>query len=532
MSSRVLTARTMEAHGASSSEVSLAVDPDELAKLRLTPNELVELDRLITADRIWTPLPGPQTLAFASEADIIGYGGAAGGGKTDLALGLSLTQHQKVAIFRQTGTELPAIIDRLAELTGSREGWDRHGILRTKRADGVDVQIELGSFPNIGDETKYRGRPHDLLVFDEAAEMRRQAVMFLMGWNRTTDMKQRLRTLMCFNPPTSVEGRWVIDYFGPWLDRKHPKPAAPGELRWFATVDGKEIEVDGPAAFRAGKELVRPTSRTFIPSRITDNPYLLNTGYMRQLQSMPEPLRSQLLYGDFQAGVEDDPFQVIPTKWVEAAMARWSRPPKLTPMDSMGVDVAMRGRDMTVIARRHGMWFDEPIVYRGDQCPDGPTIAGYVLTAKRDDAVIHIDLFGVGAQPFGHLMAMQQQVIGVSVGDPSGGVTVDGGLRFKNQRAELWWRMREALDPTKNTGIQLPHDKRLLADLCTPKWKLTGNVIQVQSREEIIEQLDRSPDFGSAYVLALMATQKRRAAARALIGERSREREYDPYREL
>jgi len=38
----------------------------------------------------WSPLPGPQTLAFASTADIIGYGGEPGGGKTDMLLGFAI----------------------------------------------------------------------------------------------------------------------------------------------------------------------------------------------------------------------------------------------------------------------------------------------------------------------------------------------------------------------------------------------------------------------------------------------------------
>jgi hypothetical protein len=33
-------------------------------------------------------------------------------------------------------------------------------------------------------------------------------------------------------------------------------------------------------------------SRTFIPSRVTDNPFLANTGYIAMLQGLPEPLRS------------------------------------------------------------------------------------------------------------------------------------------------------------------------------------------------------------------------------------------------
>lgn len=519
----------------------MTIDP---TKIDLTPEEQAEIDRLLAADApIWRPLEGPQTIAYQSEADVTGYGGAAGGGKTDLALGLSLTRHRKVAIFRQTGTELPAIIDRLAEMLGSRDGWDRHGILRTKRRDGVDVQIELGSFPNVGDEQKYRGRPHDLLVFDEASEMREMSVRFLMGWLRTTTPGQRCRALLSFNPPSSAEGRWIIQFFAPWLDRKHPNPAQPGELRWFATIDGIDTEVEDSRPFvldgkqrnyefnpaTPADQIILPQSRTFVPSRVTDNPYLRDTGYMRQLMSLPEPLRSQLLYGDFHAGVEDDPYQVIPTKWVEAAMARWSRPARLPPMDSVGMDVAMKGRDNTVIARRHGMWFDELLTYRGDQCPDGATVAGYALAAVRDRAPIHVDLFGVGAQPFGHLMAIGHQTIGVNVGDPATGTALDGGMRFKNLRSMLWWRMREALDPGRNTGIALPPDKRLLADLTAPKWKPVGNSIQVQSRDEIVEKIGRSPDYASACVLALMDTPKMHMV-RALLGRGSRE--YDPYRDV
>jgi hypothetical protein len=54
------------------------------------------------------------------------------------------------------------------------------------------------------------------------------------------------------------------------------------------------------------------------------------------LQSLPEPLRSQMLYGDFRAGVQDDPWQVVPTAWVEAAMARWKKPEVLAEMLSDG----------------------------------------------------------------------------------------------------------------------------------------------------------------------------------------------------
>lgn len=462
-------------------------------------------------------------MAYHSGADLIGYGGAAGGGKSFLAIGKALTQHRKVMILRREATQLTGIIDDMTTLLGSRDGYN--GQERIWRLpDGR--QIEFGSVPNLGDEARYQGRPHDLLVFDEAANFLEVQVRFLLGWLRTTIPGQRCQALLTFNPPTTAEGRWIVAFFAPWLDPKHPNPAQPGELRYFAMIDGEEVEVPTGEPFTHGTDLVTPLSRTFIPSRVSDNPYLTGTGYMATLQSLPEPLRSQMLYGDFQAGIEDDPWQVIPTAWVEAAQARWKRPDKLAPMDSLGVDVARGGRDRTILARRHGMWFDLPLVHAGSATPDGPTVAGLSIAAKRDDAVIHIDVIGVGSSPYDFLNEARQQVVGVNVAESAVGTDKSGRLRFKNLRSELWWRMREVLDPTNNTGIALPPDRELLADLCAPTWELSGSTIYVASREQIIDRIGRSPDYGSAYVLALIDTPKR-ATIEAMGGRRRKE--YDPY---
>lgn len=500
----------------------------------LTAEELAEIDRLIAADKsIWRPLPGPQTEAYNSTADVLGYGGAAGGGKSELAIGLALTRHKKVGLFRQYGTELTSIVDRIGEILKSRDGWNgQDKIWRWKRTDGANIQIELGSFPTPGEERKYQGRPHDLLLFDEAANMRESAVRFLLGWLRTTDPNQRTRAVLTFNPPTTAEGRWLIPFFGPWLDQKHPNPAKPGEIRWFASIEGKDVEVESGKEFTHNGELIKPLSRTFIPSRVTDNPYLMGTNYMAQLQSLPEPLRSQMLYGDFNAGMEDDPWQVIPTKWVEIAQARWEEKLPVPTMSSMGVDVARGGKDNTIIARRHGMWFDRPLVYKGTETPDGPTIAGLCIAACRDQSPIHIDVIGVGASPYDFLNQARQQTVGVNVSEAAKGLDKSGKLKFKNLRSELWWRMREALDPNANNGIALPPDPRLLADLTAPTWSISGQSVAVCSREEIIDRIGRSPDFASAYVLALIDTPKISLYRAAFSGKSTRAKEYDPYNKI
>lgn len=518
------------------------LSPADIATLLpyLTDDERAELDALLIDAPKWLPLPGPQAMAFTSPADIVGYGGAAGGGKTALAVGLATTEHRKSIIFRQTGTELTGIIDELTRVLGGRDGYNgQDKIWRLP-----ECQVELGSFPNPGDETKYQGRDHDLIVYDETANMRESAVRFLMGWLRTAVPGQRCRVLMTFNPPTTAEGRWIIAFFAPWLDKKHPNPAKPGELRWFATnpANGKDMEVpdgrqfvliDGHRAYDFDQskhkptDIIRPMSRTFIPSRVTDNPHLMGTGYMATLQALPEPLRSQMLNGDFSAGIKDDPWQVIPTAWVELAQARWKRPDRLPPMDSLGTDVARGGDDSTIIARRHDMWFDEPLAYPGSATPDGPKVAGLTLAAMRDGAPIHIDVIGVGSSPYDFLREARQQVIGVNVSESATSTDQSGRLRFKNLRSQLWWKMREALDPANNTGIALPPDPRLTADLCAPTWSLSGSTIYVEGREDIVKRIGRSPDYGSAYILALIDTPKR--AVLEAMGQQ-RKRDYDPYR--
>lgn len=471
-----------------------------------------EIDSLIR-DEIWLPLPGPQTLAYESTADVLGYGGAAGGGKTDLAIGIALTKHKRSAIFRREGPQLEGIIDRLEELLGTRDGYN--GQKNTWKLDGQ--KLEFGSCPHPGDEKKYQGRAKDLLVIDEAANFLESQVRFLMGWVRTTDESQRCQTLLTFNPPTDNDGEWVVKFFAPWIDHLHTNPAQPGEIRYFAVVDGDEREIDSPEPFYHGPELITPQSRTFIPSKVMDNPFLVDTGYIATLQALPEPLRSQMLRGDFMAGKQDNPWQVIPTAWVDAAQARWTEDGRREPMDSMGVDVARGGKDETVIAKRHGTWFDENSCYPGSDTPNGQIVVGYTLAKRRDNAPIHVDVIGVGASVFDQLDGNDIHTVGVQSAaraeDDTGVKLLDKSeqLGFKNYRAYMWWFLRECLDPETGENLALPPGQKVKADLCAPRWKMTAQGIQVESKEDIADpkRLGRSTNDGDAIVYANMRTPKK-----------------------
>lgn len=463
---------------------------------------------------------------------------------TDLGAGTILRKSERALFIRREKAQCEGVIQRLNEILGTSKGFNSTKGIWNIPNGGL---CEFGGLDNPGDERRWQGRPHDKKIFDEVTEMREQQVRFIMGWTRTSNPELHAQVWMFFNPPTTSEGRWVIDFFGPWLDKKHPLfPTPAGQIRYcamlpdgnggtsdkwldrgdaFILVDGEPCYEFDPAEHRK-EDIIEPKSRTFIPARVTDNPYYMESGYMSTLQSLPEPLRSQMLYGDFAAGMKDNAFQVCPTAWVEAAQARWTMPDKLQVMNSMGVDVARGGADKTVIARRHGMWFDRPIAYPGKDTPDGPETAGLVIAAKRDAAPIHIDVIGVGSSPFDFLRTMGQQVIGVNVSEAPFGLDKTGQLKFLNRRTELWWRFREALDPANNTGIALPPDKELLRELTAACWKAQGKTIQVESRDDIIAKIGKSPDYASAYLLALMDTP---VIAQVLGALNKQEKDYDPY---
>ena len=454
---------------------------------------------------MWIPLIGPQTEAKNNQADEIFYGGSAGGGKTDLLIGLATTEHEMSIIYRREGTQLLGIINRMTKLLGGRDGYN--GQDRIWRIPGR--QIEFGACPHVGDEIKYQGRPHDLKGFDEITHFQESQYLFLCGWKRSDNPGVRQRIVATGNPPTDSDGEWVNRRWGAWLDPLHPNPAQPGELRWYAMIDGVDTEVADGTSFEHDGETIEPMSRTFIPSKVEDNPYLMSTGYKRTLQALPEPLRSQMLHGDFTAGKEDNPFQVIPTEWVEAAMDRWTEDGRVTEQDSVGVDVARGGKDQTVIGTRHGAWVAPLVAYPGEFTPNGGTVASLVFKERRDMAPVHVDVIGVGSSVYDRLEDNGIQVVGVNGAEKSYNTDKTGKLSFFNKRAEIYWFVREALDPDENHFIALPPDPEMKADLCAPRWKLAaGNKIQVESKDDIISRIGRSPDKGDCIAYTMMVTEK------------------------
>lgn len=455
----------------------------------------------------FVPNPGPQSDAYYCKADILLYGGAGGGGKTALLNGLALTQHRRTLIMRRRYADLAAITDDLLSLHGSRKGFS--AMPRPKlRIDSERRLVEYGACQHSGDEEAFRGQAHDAKFFDEVTQFLEEQVRFIMAWNRTTDEDQRCRVIMASNPPTSSDGDWIIPFFGPWLDPTYPEPAEPGELRWFVTdPDGHDMEVpnDEPYLFAGQKEPVQPKSRTFIPAKLQDNPYLVNTDYGATLDALPEPLRSAMRDGNFMLSRSDADRQIIPAQWVREAQARWKPSPhKDAPQDCIAADVAQGGMDENIIVYRHGPWFSKLQAIAGKDTPLGTDVSAPIIAARQDESVIVIDVGGgYGGSAFKSLKDNGIPCKGYNGARKSKRRSREGKLKFVNYRAETWWRFREALDPAQPGGskIALPQDPKLLADLTAPVFDLQSNGIKVEGKKDIKKRLGRSTDRADAVVM-------------------------------
>lgn len=430
-----------------------------------------------------------------------------------LVIGLSLTQHKRSLILRRTNKEARGLVDEIAEVLGGREGYNGQDDV-WRLPDGR--MIEIGGCQMEEDKQKYKGRGHDLKSFDEVSDFTQSQYEFIIGWNRSPDPNQRCRVVATGNPPTTPEGLWVLKRWAAWLDPTHPNPAHPGELRWYTTgPDGREIEVDGPGPHDVGGEMIRARSRTFIPAKLSDNPFLMNTNYSATLAALPEELRAAYRDGRFDLGLKDRPFQAIPTAWVRAAQERWTKmPPNGEPMCSMGVDASGGGDDPMIIARRHDGWYDRIVEIEGKLIPmerAGSYCGGMVLSYRRDNALVVVDMGGgYGGPMFENLTGNGVQVRGYKGGEKGIGHTRDGNLSFANKRSAAIWRLREALDPDQPGGsrIMLPPDPALLADLTAPCYQVKGRVIHVEAKVDVVKRLGRSTDRGDAVVMAWTAGLK------------------------
>ena len=218
-------------------------------------------------------------------------------------------------------------------------------------------------------------------------------------------------------------------------------------------------------------------------------------------------LYANRVLGEFHSSDTDS---VIPLSWVELANERWHEwdragRPAQPGRRVFGVDVARGGSDRTIVALRVGS-----VVHSLTHLPPiADTVAiAHQLRArmvKQTDLAV-VDVIGVGAGVVDTLRHTPDvSVFAFNASKRSARRDRSGELKFLNQRAAMWWQLRELLDPTYHPTLCLPPDEDLLTELVAPKWKLVGKgIIQVEGKDEIRTRIGRSTDLADAVAQSLI----------------------------
>lgn len=217
------------------------------------------------------------------------------------------------------------------------------------------------------------------------------------------------------------------------------------------------------------------------------------------------PLWISRVLGDFPELGDD---VLIPLHWVEKSMNRWQGPQReQSPV--LGMDVARFGSDRSCIAARYGLTIDKLRTYNK---LDLMVLTGALVATIKDTGarLAFVDEPGMGGAIIDRAkeLKLSKIVKGVKTGDPP----IDED-RFLNLRAELWWLLRERLDPdvANKDYLLLPPDEDLKEDLTAPRYKYTSRgQIQVESKEEMKRRGKRSTDLADAICLALNGAFRKR----------------------
>lgn len=256
-----------------------------------------------------SPQPGPQSAFLSSDADIVIYGGAAGGGKT-YALLMEALRNVDVpgfgaVIFRKNANQ---VLAQGGLWDTSRALYAGLGQMRLTPSPRwtfpSGAKISFACLEDDAAVLKWQGSQIALICFDELTHFSRAQFFYMLSRNRSTCGVRPYVRATC-NPDSES---WVADLIGWWIDPEtgYPIPERAGVKRYMLRA-GDELYWAGSAgelkARFSGSEYadVQPKSVTFIAATLSDNRILMerDPGYAANLMALPTVERERLLGGNW-----------------------------------------------------------------------------------------------------------------------------------------------------------------------------------------------------------------------------------------
>ena len=266
------------------------------------------------------PFPGPQTEFLSNPADIVIYGGAAGGGKSR-GLMMDAARYKNIPgytaiIFRRT----------TPQITNPGGLWDKSKEIYPYLKGHPNNQSHTWIFPSNAkikfhhlqhekDLASHDGAEYAYIGFDELMHFPRAFFLYLMSRNRTTcGVRPVIRGSTNPCPRSHPTGGWLRILLDWWIGGDGlPIIERSGVLRYFIMNETGVIEwVD--KTYRS-KEGFPPKSITFIPAKLEDNLILNSDGdYSTSLNSLERVERERLKEGNWDACYDGGMFK---SSWFE-----------------------------------------------------------------------------------------------------------------------------------------------------------------------------------------------------------------------
>lgn len=262
-----------------------------------------------------------------------------------------------------------------------------------------------------------------------------------------------------------------------------------------------------------------------VPEDIPEGYRLIYPWYEAEVLEKDEVTVAQEYDIDYSASLEG---VVIPAKWLRACVGLKLQP---GPIRVAGYDVAAGGSAEHVFATRSGPVIEGFTRFRAVEPAEG-AVKVVALCEEKKAAKLFFDIIGVGAGIAGVAKIIRRvlsfEITGVRVSNPASSTTVwpdklTSKEKFHNERAELWWLLRERARKTfEYVHLGFPHkeeellslpysteaERRDTEDFITQASNITykhtpaGKKI-IESKEELRARNVSSPDLADAVCLTL-----------------------------
>ena len=275
---------------------------------------------------ILAPASKKQEMFLESDANIIVYGGAMGGGKSFCGLLRHLRwvedPNYRGYIVRKNQTTIMKSGGLFDEATTLYRSYDPRIKINKKAMTFTfpsGAVIAAGHLETDNDAEKWRGLQVSAAMLDEATQISEDHTLVILSRLRSkADMVPNL-FLTCNPSPDSYLRRWIDWWIIPKGEENagRPNPERDGTVRWFirqnsemvwASSKQELLEIYGVRDTEGNilsdddeDQHCRPLSLQFISATIYDNPPLIksNPGYLANLQGLKRVKKERDLYGNW-----------------------------------------------------------------------------------------------------------------------------------------------------------------------------------------------------------------------------------------